>query len=282
MWSTLLKIGPISIYSYGLMIAIGFLLALYLATREFAKRGIDPQLINNIGFWALLFGIIGARLLHIIMFPGSYSLTDPIGWIAIWRGGLVFQGALPLPIIWVWYAMRKNNIDFWMAFDISATYIPLAHAFGRIGCFLNGCCYGRVTDVCWAVSFPRVPYDVTQSPTGSPAYIDHIHRYSELSPTVDQWSLPVHPTQLYGAFGLLALFGILLLLRAKWNPFRGFVLPTYLALYGIGRFIVEMYRGDNNPMFGWMSEQQVFSLVFVAFGVAMFFYLRRRNKTASA
>lgn len=281
MWSTLLKIGPISIYSYGLMIAIGFLLALYLAQREFAKQGVDPQIINNIGFWALLFGIAGTRLLHIVMFPDSYSWSDPIGWIAIWRGGLVFQGALPLSVLWIWYAMRKNHIDFWMACDICATYLPLAHAFGRIGCFLNGCCYGCVSDVPWAIPFPRVPYDLSQAPTGSPPYIDHIHRFSELSPTVDQWSLSVHPTQLYSALGLLALFGLLLLLRKTWNPFRGFVLPMYFMLYGVGRFIIEIYRGDNNPMIGWMSDQQVFSIVFIALGAALFFYLRRRNRAAA-
>jgi prolipoprotein diacylglyceryltransferase len=131
------------------------------------------------------------------------------------------------------------------------------------------------TSLPWGIPFPRVPWDLAQPPTGSPAYLDHVDQYRELSASVAHWSYPVHPTQLYGVLGLLALCGILLSLRKHWHPFAGFTFPLYFMLYGIGRFIVEFFRGDHNPtVFDVLSQQQIFSLVFVAIGVAIFFILR--------
>jgi phosphatidylglycerol---prolipoprotein diacylglyceryl transferase len=195
MLSTLLKIGPVSIHSYGLMIAIGFLLAMFLAQRDGKKIGIDPNAVSNIAFFGLALGILGTRLLHIVMFPQGYSLSDPIGWIAIWRGGLVFQGALPGGVLAVVFGCRFYKIPAWKAIDLGIPYLPLAHAFGRIGCLMNGCCYGRRTDLPWGIRFPRVPWDLSQPATGSPAYLDHCNRFSGLSMAHDHWSYPVHPTQ---------------------------------------------------------------------------------------
>lgn len=267
---------------YGLMIAIGFLLSLYLLQRDFEKKGVDTQLIGNMAFWVLILGIVGARLLHIIKYPEFYSWSDPVEWIAIWHGGLIFQGALPLPILYVWWEARRHNVNFRLIVDVAVTYIPLAHAFGRLGCFFNGCCYGKMSHVPWAISFPRVPWDVTQPPVGSPPYLDHIQRFSTLSPSIDHWSLPVHPTQLYGIVGLLLLFVVMHALRKYWNPFQGFVLPAYLVLYGVGRFLIEFYRGDNKIMFAGLTDQQVFSVVFVAVGVVLFLLLRGGSAKKSA
>ena len=275
MFPTLLKIGPVALHSYGLMIAIGFLLAVHLARRDAKKHGIDPRLFSEMAFQALLLGVLGTRVLHILMYPSAYSWNDPIGWVAIWNGGLVFQGALPLVILYVWYALRKCKLPFWSTTDLMAPYIPLGHALGRIGCFLNGCCYGKRTDLPWGVPFPRVPWDLAQAPTGSPAYLDHCQRYSELSYFSDRWSYPVHPTQLYSVVALLGICALLLLLRKKWHPFGGFTLPLYLTLYGAFRFFVEFLRGDHNPThLGALSDQQIFSLLFIATGVIIFLLVR--------
>ncbi len=276
MLPTLLKIGPVTLHSYGLMIALGFLAALYGVQRDAEKRGIDPQAIQNMAFWALLAGIAGTRVLHIIMFPSGYSWTDPIGWLAIWRGGLVFQGALPLSIAYVYFGCRQYKVPFWGVVDCAIPYLPMAHAAGRVGCLLNGCCYGARTSLPWGIRFPRVPWNFAEPATGSPAYIDHCERYSGLSMTHDHWSYAVHPTQIYGIIGLLALCGILLYWRNKHLPFDGFTMPAYLMLYAVGRFFIEFLRGDHNPtVFGSISQQQLFCFVYLAFGVTLFLILRQ-------
>ncbi|HEO72475.1 MAG TPA: prolipoprotein diacylglyceryl transferase [Candidatus Hydrogenedentes bacterium] len=280
MFPTLLKVGPVTFHSYGLMIAVGFLAAFTMVKRDARKQGIDPQFANEMWLWALLWGIAGTRILHIIMFPDAYSWKDPLGWIAIWRGGLVFQGALPPAILYGWYYARKHEMRFWTLVDLIVPYIPLAHAFGRVGCFLNGCCYGKRTELPWGISFPRVPWNLSVSPTGSPAYLDHCRRFA-LSHASDHWSYPVHPTQLYSVAALLCICATVVLIRDKWHPFAGVSMPAYFTLYGAFRFFVEFLRGDHNPThFGAFSDQQVFSLLLVAGGLILFsaLYLWDRPK----
>ena len=273
MLPTLVEIGPISLHSYGLMLALGFLITLHLARRECAREGLNAEVISDMGFWGLLVGLAGTRILHMIMYREYYHLDDPLGWIAVWRGGLVFQGAiLAIPLCY-WY-LRRHGIPFWKTADIAFTYFPLGHALGRIGCFLNGCCYGKRTDMPWGIPFRRVPWDTAQSVVGSPPFEDHCLRYG-LSLN-EHWSFPVHPTQLYSALGLVSIFLIMLYLRKKWQPFTGYALPVYFVLYGILRFIVEFFRGDHNPThFTTLTDQQVFSLLAIVFGIALYFVLRR-------
>ncbi len=283
MFPILLKIGPLAIHTYGLMIAIAFLLALHLTQRDAAKEGIDPHLIGAMAVWALLFGILGTRVMHIILFPQGYSWKDPIGWIAIWQGGLVFQGALPGTLIYAVYGCRKNKVPFWKISDCTIPYLAMAHALGRIGCIMNGCCYGARTDLPWAIRFPRIPWDRAQPATGSPAYLDHCQRFSELSTSVDRWSYPIHPTQIYGVLGLLALCLVLLYLRKHWHPYTGFLMPVYLILYSVGRFCIEFLRGDHNPTtFGVLSDQQVFCIVTLIVGVVLFIILQQWSRSHTA
>lgn len=283
MLPTLLKIGPLAVHTYGLMIAIAFLTALHLTQRDAAREGIDPHLIGAMAIWALLFGILGTRIMHIILYPQDYSWKDPIGWIAIWQGGLVFQGALPGALIYCVYGCRKNKVPFWKISDCTIPYLAMGHAFGRIGCFMNGCCYGARTDMPWGIRFPRIPWDVAQPATGSPAYIDHCQRFSELSTGVDHWSYPVQPTQIYGVLGLLALCLVLLYLRKHWHPYTGFLMPVYLILYSVGRFFVEFLRGDHNPTtFGVLSDQQVLCIVTLLAGVVLFIILQQWSRSQTA
>jgi len=282
MYPTLLEIGPLKIHSYGLMMAIGFLVAVWFIQRDAARRGFAPKVFADMAFVSLALGIVGTRIAHIVMYPEAYSWSDPLGWIAVWRGGLVFQGAVPPVLVWVVWTLRRHAIPILPAFDIFMPWVPLGHAFGRMGCFLNGCCYGRPTDVPWAIRAPRVPWDLDEPIVGSPAFIDHLNRFSDVT-HASHWSHAIHPSQLYSAFGLVILFGIMLTVRRYWNPFAGFTLPAYLTLYGVMRFIVEFYRGDHNPVhvFG-LTDQQVFSLVFAAFGVVLFFILQARTRAHAA
>jgi phosphatidylglycerol:prolipoprotein diacylglycerol transferase len=262
------------------LIGIGFLFAWHCCRRDAQLRGLDPQYISRLAFIALFLGIIGARLLFVIMY-NEYFIWEPLGWIAFWRGGLVFQGGLPLAIICVWYGFRIRGISFWFGADTVIPYLPLAQGFGRIGCFLNGCCYGIQTSLPWGVRFPRVPWDFAHRACGSPAYLDHC----SLNPTLcntSHWSYPVHPTQLYCAAGLFFLCGILVILRKRWLPFVGFTLPLYLILYSLGRFIVEFFRGDHNPLIGALSVQQELCLVCVTIGATLFAFMQYRAQKSVA
>lgn len=276
MFPTLLKIGPLTLHSYGFMIAVGFLTALFLMQRDGKKRGIDPRLISDMMFWTLIWGLIGTRVTHILMFWRDYSLSDPIGLIAIWKGGLVFQGAAFPVVIYYVYATRKYKLDFWKLGDILIPYAAVGHALGRMGCFFRGCCYGKRTDLLWGIRFPRQPWDLSQPATGSPAYLDHCTRYSEFSLSQDHWSYPVHPTQLLGVVSLVCLCLILLYLRKKWHPFDGFIMPLYIMFYSTYRFFAEFLRGDHNPrVFDLLSYQQVFCIFSVVAGILLFLVLRQ-------
>lgn len=263
MFPTLLELGPIKLHTYGLMIAVGFLCALTLTQRDVKRAGLDSQAISEMGFVALFLGVLGTRILHIILFPDNYSWRDPIGWIAIWNGGLVFQGAIPITFAYAYIATRRRGMPFWLVVDCAIPYLALAQALGRMGCFFNGCCFGKTCDLPWAIRFPM----------GSPPAYAY--------PGSGGWSEPVHPTQLYSVAGLVFICLLLLFLRKQWNPFVGFTMPAYLILYGIMRFTVEMFRGDGNPTGlggGYFTDQQLFSVLSVIVGLVIFLFLSLHSK----
>lgn len=260
---------PVPIHCYGLLIAMAFLICVPLMKRDAKKAGIDPNVINDMAFWGLLLGILGTRILYICQFPESFSWTKPWQWFAIWKGGLTFQGGPPVVAVFCYFYLTKKGQPTWSTADVIFPYLALGHAFGRTGCFLNGCCYGLATNKPWGVSFPPDSYAARQ--------VGH------LSNDVAAWSVHVHPTQLYSITALVSLCLFLLFLRKKWNPFGGFTMPVYFILYSLYRFFVEFIRGDDNPK-GWgdLSQQQVICLGTIAIGVVMFaimwFFLRGKPK----
>lgn len=246
------------------MIALGFLTVLFLLRRDAPKHlGISPDAVNEMGFWILLTGLAGTRLLHILLYSRQYSLSDPLGWVAIWNGGLVFQGAIPPAFVYYYFAAHRRGVPFWRGLDVALSYVPLGHAFGRVGCFMYGCCYGREAHVPWGVSFPA----------GSPAWSE-----PELQDVVHQCTVPLHPTQLYSVAGLLAIFTILMLARRRGLPFDGLAAALYFMLYGAFRFVVEIYRADNKPGsigFHILSDQQMFALGMILAGAVFSLVLWR-------
>lgn len=266
--------GPIRLHSYGLMVAIGFLTSLHLGLREGDKLGWDRDRVATGAFVTLLLSVAGTRILYIIMYPQGFYWNDPVGWFALWRGGLVFQGVLPVIAVCTYVGFKRLNIPYWQGVDVAASYLPLGEGLGRIGCFLNGCCFGKRSDALpWAIRFPKDSY----------AYAAH-EQYPDF-PATAEWSCPVHPTQLYSVASLLLIFFLILWMRRKWNPFQGFVLPCYLVLAGLYRLIVEFFRGDGNPTnlgFGVLSNQQVFCIGMMIAGVMLFEVLRRRSARATS
>ncbi|MFH1563508.1 MAG: prolipoprotein diacylglyceryl transferase [Nitrospirota bacterium] len=230
------KIGPITIYSYGVMLALAFSVGIYLARERAIKVGINPKIIMDLGVYILLASIVGARLLYVLTNLDEYR-EHPLTAVFS-RYGFVFYGGLIFAIIvGIWY-LKRHKLPVWQIVDVLVPSIPIGQVIGRIGCFLNGCCYGKPTTLPWGVMVPgRDPLDLR----------------------------PLHPTQIYSSVGDLIIFFILSYLW-KRRKFEGQILLMYLMLYSILRFIIEMYRGDNPYLLFNLTLSQILS-IFIGSGV---------------
>jgi phosphatidylglycerol:prolipoprotein diacylglycerol transferase len=253
MHPVLIKLGDFPVHTYGFMIALGFLLCVYVSKREAERQGMSGDRIVDISFWALLIGMLGCRILYIIT-RWDYYLVHPIEMFFIWEGGLVFwAGPLVCIPFFVWYT-RKYDLDMWKTLDIGAQAVPLAHAFGRIGCFAAGCCYGRPTYSDYGVKFFTDLVD--------PAY----------------QGINLHPTQIYESLSLFALFFVLRRMRFT-KKFDGQIAFAYLIGYSIIRSIVEVFRGDSIRGFvipGILSTSQFISVLVVI--TTLIFYFKRKHQ----
>lgn len=212
------KIGPLTIHTYGVLVAAGFLLGLALAIRQAKKEGIPADKIVDLGFYILISALIGSRLFFVVINAEHY-LRNPIDIVKIWEGGLVFYGGILLAIPTAHWYIKKNKLGVWSTADIFAPSIAIAHAIGRLGCFSAGCCYGKPAEgLPWAVTFT------------DPECLARL-------------GMPLHPTQLYESLGELINFLILITLR-RYKSFNGQLFFTYLLLYSVLRFIIEFFRGD--------------------------------------
>jgi phosphatidylglycerol:prolipoprotein diacylglycerol transferase len=248
----LFSIGPITIHTYGVMVAIGFLLGIGLALRQARKEGIPPEKISDLSFYLLLAAIIGSRIFYILLNPGPY-IKNPVAILKIWEGGLVFYGGLIFAVITGVIYIKRHNLSLWQIADIFAPSIAVGHAIGRLGCFFAGCCHGRPADLPWAVTFTD-PHSL--APLG----------------------MALHPTQLYEAGGEFINFLILLLLR-KRQTFRGEVFWSYVILYSILRFFVEFFRGDaaRGMLTQELSVAQAISIVMFFTAIGFMTFLRWRK-----
>lgn len=222
---------PITIYSYGVLLALAFIVGIYLARERAVKAGIDSKVIMDLSVYILLASIIGARLFYVLTNLNEYR-EQPLTAVFS-RTGFVFYGGLILAIIvGIWY-LKRQKLPVWQIADVIAPSIPLGQAIGRIGCFLNGCCYGKPTTLPWGVRVPgRDPLDLT----------------------------PLHPTQIYSSIGDLIIFVILTYLWEK-RKFEGQIFLIYLALYSILRFYIEIYRGDNSYLLFNLTLSQILSII---------------------
>ena len=246
------KIGPLYVYSYGLMVAIGFAVATLLAYKHADDFGINKERIIDLGIVMLTGGIIGARIVYIAM-NFQYYLRNPLEIINLTKGGLVWYGAFIFGLIAAAWFVRKNRINFWTAADLFAPYIALAQAFGRIGCLLNGCCYGSAapSGFILGVVFPE----------------ESILRY---------------PTQLFSAIALLLIF-IVLRIWQKKRHFNGEIFLGYGLLYSMKRFGMEFFRGDNpRILYGLTISQLISAVIFiVCSGLFIYRYLKWKNSLKS-
>ncbi|MBI2608893.1 MAG: prolipoprotein diacylglyceryl transferase [Deltaproteobacteria bacterium] len=237
---------PIEVRSYGIMIALGFLLMLPLITRLAKKEGIHSNTFIDIAFWSLLWGLIGARILFIITNLHEY-IQEPLRIFALWEGGLVFYGGLIGGALTIIFYCKKKNIPLWKMLDVAAPGVAFVHMFGRLGCVLAGCCFGKPTTLPWGISFHL-----------EESFARPLHT-------------PLHPTQLYEALALFFVFLLLYFYLSSRKKFDGQMVLVYFILYSIFRFTNEFFRGDEirGFVFGWVSTSQFISLL--VFGITLFF-----------
>ena len=240
------------IHGYGLMIVTGFLVVLWVGRHEVARRGI-PDRLSDLGMAFLFAGILGGRTFYYAENYSTRFAGQPFfEFFKIWEGGLVFYGGAIGGLVggFAFLIWKKLPIREYM--DISATLAPIGMAFGRLGCFLNGCCYGKTCSPDFALG--------VQFPETAPA----AHRHFELQHIAHgEPSLHVHPVQLYQAGHDLLLFAGLWALFRFGNPPKGSGMPLGIALYGIGRFFIEGLRGDNPLTVTDLTISQNVSIVLV-------------------
>ena len=283
------------LHTYGVLIVIGFLAAMYVAHREAKRQGRYADEVLDFAFWALLGGMIGARVVFIIVGWREYFIDHPIDHVAgipipavlvIWKGGLVFYGAaLGGLLAFLWYTKKHGivGVDRLFLADVLVVGLPLAHVFGRLGCISAGCCWGDA-----AAHLDAAGHVAQTFPIGL-SFPDEALAYSSLIGTVDPevaaWmrehhqTLPLIPIQLMESFGEGIIFLVLLFVRSrKW--FHGQVLLTYGILYPILRSINETMRGDAERGYvipNVLSTSQFISLLVAAASLIMIVVLRRRG-----
>lgn len=253
MYPVLLKLGPLTIHTYGFFVALGFFLGILFARTQGEKAGIHPERILDLSLYILIAGIIGARLFFVFVEPRQF-MENPLLVFRIWEGGLVFYGgfiaALATGIIY----LKVMDIPVLKTADIAAPALALGHGIGRLGCFFAGCCYGDACTLPWAVTF-------THPESLAPRFVS------------------LHPTQLYSSFANLVLF-LVLFAGLKKKQFDGQIFSVYLILYGIIRFVLEIFRGDyrGETWFDILSISQVIGIVMSIAGTAFLIALFLRHR----
>ena len=260
MYPELFRIGTFPITTYGIFLAVGMLLALFAASRLAARDGLPKDRIYDLGLWVLVGGLIGSKVLMILVEPDVQIFT-----LDFLRSGGVFYGGLLGGFFAVVILIRLYKLPFWKVADAFAPGVALGQAFGRQGCFSAGCCWGKETHLPWGVHFTEKGHEYTGVPIYGP----------------DGSDLFLHPTQLYESFIMLAVFGFLVYLH-KRKKFDGQILIAYGIIYALVRFSLEFIRDDpRGDLFGFttltgLSTSQGISLL-VAAGSIIFMIVRLRK-----
>jgi phosphatidylglycerol---prolipoprotein diacylglyceryl transferase len=265
MYRILFSIGSFSIYSYGVMLALAFIIGIFLAMKEAKKNGEDPERILDLSLYIILGTLIGGRLGYILL-DLDYYLKIPVRMLYFRQGGLSFFGAFFMAYILCWWYIKISKISFWKYADIIAPSIAIGLAIGRIGCFLNGCCYGLVSEK-YGLKFSALNMP--------PAYLQQLK--DGLIVSGSSSTLPIIPTQLYSSLYNLIIFFILLWVK-KHKKYNGSVFLSFLILYSISRFIIEFFRfSENNKIFNYFTIAQIICLV-VIFSSLIYMNILKKKK----
>ncbi len=240
MYNDLFSIGPITVHSYGLFTAIGLIAAILLASARAKKRGLSEDICYGILFSGVIFGYFCSKLTYVLVEWDSF-IKDPKLFLS--QSGFVVIGGLTGGVIAAWVYCRIKKVKFMDYFDLCMPSVAIAQGFGRIGCFMAGCCYGKETD--------------------SPIGIAFTH--SNYAPN----NVPLIPTQLISSAANFLNMALLLFIAKKAKK-KGLVAAVYMLTYSVGRYLIEYLRNDERGAIGPFSTSQFFSLIIFAVGVLFF------------
>ncbi len=247
-----IHVGPITFHMYGLMIAIGYLTALFIVLKRGKKKGLSEDTIYGIFYCAIIGGLLGCRILYYIVEIPNILKNPSILWD--FKNGYVVYGGIIGGVLSAWiYTIKVRKENFGPYFDVVMPSVAIAQGFGRIGCFCAGCCYGARTE--------------------SPFHV--VFSHSDFAPN----GVPLIPTQLMSSVGDF-MIGFVLIYYSTKTKVVGRTASMYLILYGIGRFIIEFFRGDYRGSIGVFSTSQIISFGIVTVGVIMYILAPKFNKKA--
>lgn len=217
MYPVLFSLGPIEIHAYGFMVAIAFLVGIYISIRYARKVGIGAEVILDLAIWVIIAAIVGSRLLYVVGRWNDFK-GNLLDIVMVQKGGLAFLGGFLLALLVVYIFSLRKKIPILRLFDVLAPGLSIGYAIARVGCFLNGCCFGVPTRWPWGLIFPPDALAYLTFP--------HVH---------------IHPTQLYSLFSMLIVFGLIVYLW-KNRKYDGQIFFIWLILYAVYRFTVEFFR----------------------------------------
>ena len=247
-------LGPLVIHWYGVMMACAFLAGLWTATRRARLANVHGEIIADVTLWLMVGSIIGARFVYVTTYWKQEFADQPFSEVfMIQHGGLVYYGGLIGAMLSGLAYLTWKKLPVWKIADILAPSVALGSVFGRIGCLLNGCCYGRACDLPWAIHFPA-------------GHETH--------------GLGVHPTEIYDALLNLILYVFLAWLFRR-KKFDGQIFATYLIVYAVFRSIAEYFRGDypTDHLHAGLTSAQLVSVPIFIVGIILALFLSRRNQS---
>jgi phosphatidylglycerol:prolipoprotein diacylglycerol transferase len=257
MYPKILDLGPVTIHTYGLLLALAFIAGIWITSRNAKKVGVSPDSIWNMGLVVIFSALVGAKILLLLSDYQYYSRNfREIFSLSTLRSTGVYYGGLLLALgSAAWYLMKKR-LPAWTIADLAAPGIALGQAIGRLGCLTAGCCYGKPTSLPWGITF-RSQYAYEN--VGVPL------------------NIPLHPTQIYESVGSFFLF-LFLTRRLSRKHITGQIMLEYLSLYAVLRFVIEFYRNDDRGfvLHGLLSTSQ-FIAILTFLGSAIVYYFRIRR-----
>src|SRR6266850_3517792 len=253
MYPELFSLGPVTVYTYGVLLAASYLLGLKLAIARARKWKLNADRVLDLGIYIIIAALVGAKLLLVVIDFAQFR-QSPADLLSVARSGGVFYGGLIAAVGVAFWYIHRHGMPFWTTCDAFAPGIALGHVTGRLGCLAAGCCYGRPTSLPWGITFTN---PLAAANVGTPL------------------GVPLHPTQLYEAGAELLILIVLLATERRGRPFAGRTFWLYMFLYAISRYVIEMYRGDPRGVVFGISTSQFISLLLAPLAIAMLIWLSR-------
>lgn len=251
----LFEVGAFPVYTYGVLLASAYLAGLWFAVRRSRARGLDPDRVMDLGIWIIASALVGAKLLLLVV-DFDYYRQHPGDVLNVVRSAGVFYGGLIAAVGVAFWYMRRVKLPLWPTTDAFAPGIALGHVVGRVGCLMAGCCWGKPTDLPWAITFTD---PLAAANVGTPL------------------NVALHPTQVYEAAAELLILIALLATERRGRNFAGRTFWIYMLAYAVSRFVIEIFRGDPRGSIGVLSTSQLISVILVPVSIVMLVRLARAS-----